>query len=107
MVFNPCPADLKKISTCVLDFFLGPPTKWFTFTKSVINQSLMDQFISNKVCCYGNNVYYHYNRNNKYIYDIYILYIFFTRRNIAGVAVGGCLADPEYSGRRRTRVKNK
>ena len=30
----------------MLDFFLGPPTNWLTFTKSVINQSLMDQFIS-------------------------------------------------------------
>ena len=27
------------------------------------------------------------------------------RRNIPAVAVGGCLADPEYSGRRRTRVR--
>ena len=62
IIFNPCPADLKKISTCVLDFFLGPPTNWLIFTKSVIIQSLMDQFISNKVCYNGNNVYYHYNR---------------------------------------------
>ena len=42
--FNPCPADLKKIFTCVLDFFLGPPTNLLTFTKkcykSVINGSI-------------------------------------------------------------------
>ena len=45
-----------------MDFFLGPPTNWLTLTKSVINQSLMNQFVSNKVWCHGNNVYYQYNR---------------------------------------------
>ena len=94
----------------MLDFFLCPPTNWLTFTKSVINQSLMDQFISNKVYCNGNNAYYHYNRFKKYNYDIIFekiqFFIFFTRRNNPGVAVGGCLADPQYCGRRRTRVKN-
>ena len=88
----------KKIPICVLDLFLGPPTNWLTFTKSVINQSLMDQFISNKVYCNGNNEYYNYNK--KYIYDI-----IFTNRNILGVAMGGCLAEPEYSRRCRTRIK--
>ena len=45
-------------------FFLCPPTNWLTFTKSVINQSLMDLFISNKVYYNVNNVYYQlqYNR---------------------------------------------
>ena len=48
--------------------------------------------------------------NKKYIYDIIFFntnFIFFTRQNIPGVAVGGCSADPEYSGRRRTRVNVK
>ena len=51
------------IFTCVLDFFLGPPTNLLTFTKNVINQSLMDQFIPNKVYYNFNNVYYKFQYN--------------------------------------------
>ena len=55
-IINPCPDDLFKIFTCVLDFFLGPPINLLTFTKgykSVINVLYNIKYTCNCVGVYS------------------------------------------------------